>query len=119
MRSCCVAAALGGAGEVCVGQTHKMVVATTGGAADGVRTSKTTGLRTTGLRRTGTTGLRSADTTGLGTTDNIFSAARADITGGSATLDASTQQQETAFIYSAFIELRTLSQGPRWLRALA
>lgn len=111
--SCCVAAALGGAGEVCVGQTHKMVVASTGGVADGVRTSKTTGLLTTRLRRTGTIGLRSAETTELGTSSNIFTAARADIIGGSATLDASTQHLETAFV-----ELWTLSQGPRWLRPL-
>lgn len=104
---------------MCFGQTHKMVVASTGGAADGLRTSKTTGLRTTGLRKTGTTGLRSAENTGLGTTSNIFTAAWADMIEGSATLDASTQHQETAFVYSAFIELRTLSQGPRWLSALA
>lgn len=64
-----VAATLGG--SVRAAQTHKIVVAFTESIADGERTSESTGLGTTGLEGTGT-----------------------NISGGSATLDASLIRHE-------------------------
>lgn len=62
-------------------QTHKIAVES---IADGERTSKSTGLGTTGLESTETTGLGTAGLEDTGT----------NISGGSATLDASLIRHE-------------------------
>lgn len=62
------ATTLEGPGKVCAAQTHKMVVAITGSAADGGRTSETTELGPTGF---GSTVIESDETTGLGSTETI------------------------------------------------
>lgn len=82
--------ASGGAGEVCAAKTQKMVVAITGSTGNGGRTSKTTGLGSTGSTELGTTGHGCVGTTGLG-----MPATHTDISGGSATLDASLVRHET------------------------
>lgn len=97
---------------MCAAKTRKMVVVITGSTANGGKTSKTTELGSTGSTGLGTTGHGCAGTTGLRTP-----VTRRDISGGSATLDASLVCHETVPV--AGMMLAGVVYGHQSLRCMA